>query len=199
MRTMFATVGTWVVIAAFAACGGSEPPEPAETQWWFTCGDPACSGYGGPFDGVPLCADEVEGDPCDAEGDECDPVDGCNALLTCAVDDPKADPGGCPISLAAYKTEIRYLDDTALRATADEALRLRLATWRYRSEAVGTRPHLGFVIDDRPASPAVATDGRKVDLYGYASLALAAVQVQQAEIAALRAEVEALRTACEDH
>jgi hypothetical protein len=193
---MWTRLASAVVAMVVGACGGAAPPA-AEARWWSTCGDPACSGYGGPFDGVPLCSDEADGDPCDAEGEECDPEDGCNALLVCAVDDPKADPGGCPISLAAYKTGIRYLDDAALRAAADEALGLRLATWRYRSEAVGTRPHLGFVIDDRPASPAVATDGRKVDLYGYASLALAAVQVQQAELAARRAEVDALRAACE--
>lgn len=193
MRTTFAC---WLVVVV-AGCGGDEPTEPAEARWWYTCGDPACSGYGGPFEGVPLCTDEAEGDPCDGEGDSCDPQDSCNALLACAIDDPKAGTGGCPISLAAYKTDLVYLDERALRTAAAEAHQLRLATWRYRSEPADARSHLGFVIDDRPASPAVRSDGRQVDLYGYTSLALAAVQVQQAEIAALRAEVEALRTACE--
>lgn len=182
-----------------AGCPGEQTtPTTAEPQWWSTCGDPACSGYSGPFDGVPLCTDEQIGDACADEGQECDPEDACNALLRCAVEDPKDQTYGCPISVASAKTGIVYLDDPALRAAADEARALKLATWRYRTEAPGGKPHFGFVIDDRPTSPAVAEDGRHVDLYGYTSLALAAVQVQQAEIDALRAELEALKASCAD-
>jgi hypothetical protein len=40
----------------------------------------------------------------------------------------------------------------------------------------------------------VAADGEHVDLYGYISMAVAALQVQAQEIAALRAEVKALKS-----
>ena len=42
-------------------------------------------------------------------------------------------------------------------------------------------------------SPAVSPDGTTVDLYGYASMAVAAIQAQEREIAALKGEVAALR------
>lgn len=187
----FSLAATTVVLACTGTTTDATPP--AETQWWTTCGDPVCSEYGGPFTGVPVCTDETEGEVCTDDGAECDLESDCNVFLRCAVDDPTAGTGGCPISLASAKKDIRYLDEQALRSTADEALRVELATWRYRDEAQDGRPHLGFVIDDRPSSPAVAADGARVDLYGYASLAIAAIQVQQAEITALRAEVEALR------
>lgn len=188
MRPMIAT------FFALTGCVGGEAP--ADLQWYTTCGDPACSGYGGPFDGVPLCADQVEGEACAAEGEQCDPEDDCNALLVCAAADPKDQTGGCPISRRAHKTEVSYLDPEGLRAAAKEALDLRLATWRYRGEA-GEQRRLGFVIDDAPGSPAVRPDGERVDLYGYTSLALAALQAQQAEIEALRAELAALRAEVE--
>jgi hypothetical protein len=176
-----------------AACSGDDTP-PAEPEWWTTCGDPVCSGYGGPFDTVPLCTDEqIAGTACDDVGTQCDLESDCNVFLQCAEQDPKGDVYGCPISVRSAKTDIRYLDDPALTAAADEARKLKLATWWYKGEPQAGRPHLGFVIDDRPTSPAVAGDGRHVDLYGYTSLAIAALQVQQAEIEALRAEVEALR------
>lgn len=183
-----------IALVALGSCsGGTTETPPADPQWWTTCGDPVCNTYNGPFAGVPVCTDETEGESCTDEGAECDLENDCNVFLRCAVDDPKDQTGGCPISLASAKTDIRYLDALALRTAADEALRLQLATWRYRNESADGRPHLGFVIDDRPSSPAVAADGSHVDLYGYASLAIAAIQVQQAEIHALRAEVEALR------
>ena len=175
------------------ACTGTSTTPPDDPQWWTTCGDPVCSGYGGPFDGVPICSEETEGDVCTEVNAQCDLESDCNVLLRCAVDDPKGGYGGCPISLASAKKDIRYLDRGALESAADEALSLQLATWRYREERDDARTHLGFVIDDRPSSPAVAADGGHVDLYAYTSLALAAIQVQQAEIEALRAEVKALR------
>jgi hypothetical protein len=182
-----------VAVALLGSCSGTSTTPPNDPQWWTTCGDPVCNGYGGPFEDVPLCAEEAEGDGCADEGAQCDLESDCNVFLRCAVDDPKGGYGGCPISLASAKKDIRYLDPGALRSTADEALSLQLATWRYRSEPNDARTHLGFVIDDRPTSPAVAADGGHVDLYGYTSLAIAAIQVQQAEIEALRAEVETLR------
>jgi len=182
-----------LAFVVLGSCSGESTTPPDDPQWWTTCGDPVCSGYGGPFDGVPLCTEEQEGDPCAEEGGQCDLESDCNVFLSCAVADPKGGEGGCPISLASAKKDIRYLDRGTLESTADEALRLQLATWRYRDEANDARVHLGFVIDDRPASPAVAADGGHVDLYAYTSLAIAAIQVQQQEIDALRSEVDALR------
>ena len=79
------------------------------------------------------------------------------------------------------------------RFGACEIRRVRLATYRYKGEpALGTS-HLGFIIDDLGASPAVGSDGTHVDLYGYASMAVAAIQIQQRRIEALEREVAALR------
>ena len=75
----------------------------------------------------------------------------------------------------------------------DEILRTRLATYRYKAEGAAARERLGFIIDDQEASPAVAADGHHVDLYAYASLAVAAVQVQARQIEALEREVQQLR------
>ncbi|MEZ4316273.1 MAG: hypothetical protein R3F61_02165 [Myxococcota bacterium] len=178
----------------------TDDPKPTDTDlpgdltWFTTCGDPVCGGYGGPFPDVPACTTEAEDDPCSTDGTQCDPMSDCNALLVCASEDPKDQVGGCPISQAAAKRDIAYLDPTALRSTADEAMAMKLATWSYTWEEPGTRPHLGFIIDDAPGSAAVRTDGERVDLYGYTSLALAALQVQQAEITALRAELAELRS-----
>jgi hypothetical protein len=179
------------------ACDTDDPsdtePTPTGLSWYTTCGDPVCSGYSGPYDGVDACTTETDGDPCDTEGAQCDFESDCNALLVCAETDPKDQVGGCPISKAEVKREIRYLDDARLRETARDALDLKLATWRYAWEPAGQEPHLGFLIDDAVGSPAVRADGERVDLYGYTSLALAALQVQQAELATLRAELEALK------
>jgi len=88
-----------------------------------------------------------------------------------------------------YKKDIRYLSQEELRATARDLLALPLADFRYR-EGDG-RKHLGFMIDGHESLACV--DGDRVDLYGYASMAVAAVQVQAAEIAELRAELATLR------
>jgi hypothetical protein len=69
-----------------------------------------------------------------------------------------------------------------------------LATYEYRA-APKAGPRLGFIIDDVAAAApfAVAADGRHVDVYGYASMAVAALKAQAREIAALKREMEALR------
>jgi hypothetical protein len=51
-----------------------------------------------------------------------------------------------------------------------------------------------------PCSPyPINPDGNTVDLYGYMSMAVAAIQVQSREIKALRAEVARLRRRSERH
>jgi hypothetical protein len=193
-----------VLVAALGGCTGktttstSADTSPTALQWYLDCGDPVCQGYTGPFDGVSACADlgVAVGDACTDEGLTCDPQDDCNALAICASEDPTQLTGGCPISLRRYKHAVHYLSEGERDAAARRLLAMRLASWRYTWEGDGPPAHLGFLIDDQPGSPAVQPDGAHVDLYGYTSLAVAAVQAQQAEIDALKGEVEELRRAC---
>lgn len=173
------------------ACDGELPAE-TELSWFSTCGDPACSGYSGPFAGVEACTDETEGAPCTEDGAQCDPVSDCNARFVCAAEDPKLGEGGCPISLRKYKHDIRYLNAAEIEALRQATVDLPLATWRYNGAAPSTPPRLGFIIDDRPTSPAVAPGGAQVDVYGLASMAIAALQAQERELAALRAQQASL-------
>jgi hypothetical protein len=171
------------------SCNGASPPP----QLFYSCGDPVCRGYTG-GGGLPRCtAAQTEGERCGPEGPACDPADECNRVLVCAREDPTAGPGGCPISLAAAKKDIRYLDAAAVRRQRDAVLRIPLATWRYRWEGDDAPERLGFLIDDVGPAACVQPSGERVDLYGYASMTVAAVQAQALEIAALRAELDALR------
>lgn len=199
MHALTLALPTFIVLPSLMVLGGFQTcREESEITWYTTCGDPVCSGYTGPFEGVPECTDEQDGDVCTSEGATCDPHDACNALLECTRDDPTAE--GCPISRLKYKRDVHYLSAEEQGVAAGSALGMRLATWRYNWEADSATPHLGFVIDDVVGSRAVTPDGEHVDLYGYASITLAAVQeqqrlilAQQLEIAALRADVEALK------
>lgn len=182
------------LVVGFRSC----QPEPDST-WFFTCGDPVCRGYTGPFDGVPICTDEIVGDACTEMDALCDPEDSCNAKLICATEDPTAGEGGCPISRRKYKHDIQYLDAAQSRSVAATALNMKLSTWRYNWDPPEAPAHLGFVIDDAEGSYAVTADGDHVDLYGYTSLALAAAQYQDrqlkdhaAQIATQRAQIAAL-------
>jgi hypothetical protein len=100
----------------------------------------------------------------------------------------------CPLSRRSAKTAIRYLTPADIEAARNRLLSVQLASYEYR-RAPGPR-HLGFIIDDLDEATArvcVAPDGEHVDLYGYASLAVAAVQAQQREIDELRRQVAKLR------
>lgn len=170
------------------SCGGDTPP-PAKLQLYETCGDPVCRGYTAPM-GVPLCTTEKVGDVCTTAGKTCDPKSMCNALYICATADPKMAPGGCPISRRKYKTEIKYLEPTDVQRYADELARVKLATYRYKT---GGPTHLGFILEDQEPSVSVDSARDMVDLYGYTSLTVAAVQAQERKLQALRAELTALR------
>ena len=173
-----------------AACSGDASPPP---RLFASCGDPVCRGYTG-GSGLPRCtSDQRPGASCAREGPLCDPGDDCNRILVCSVLDPTQGQGGCPISRAAFKKDIHYLDDDALRRERDAVLRIPLATWRYRWESADSPERLGFLIDDIAPAACVQPSGDRVDLYGYTSMTVAAVQAQSREIAALRTEVEALR------
>lgn len=166
-------------------------------KWFQTCGDPVCSGWKEKKE-IPLCKDEAVGGGCGGKGDKCDPKNGCNAVLVCTDKDPKAGPGGCPISKRAVKKDIRYLDAIAEQSYAAQLYDLKLATWKYKQGDGATK--LGIIIDDLPRSVAIDGRGDRVDLYSYTSLAIAAVKQQrrliarqQVEMAQLRAEIESLK------
>ena len=71
---------------------------------------------------------------------------------------------------------------------------VRLATYRYKPGVTGEdAQHLGFIIEDMPqGSPAVLASRDRVDLYGYVSMAVAALKVQERELDALKKRVERL-------
>jgi hypothetical protein len=98
----------------------------------------------------------------------------------------------CPISRREYKKNIAYLTEKDVRRLHDELMQFRLASYEYR-DVPEDRTHLGFIIDDVWPSPSVDGTGDHVDLYGYASMAVAALQMQAREIDTLKKEVEALR------
>jgi len=75
----------------------------------------------------------------------------------------------------------------------DELMRFRLATYQYKGAP--SERHLGFIIDDIEPSAAVDPGRDMVNLYGYTSMAVAALQSQAREIAALKKEVARLRRA----
>jgi hypothetical protein len=136
------------------------------------------------------CTSETLGAPCDTENKRCDGVAGCGATYVCAATDPTMRPGGCPISRARFKEDIAYLDERALRAYHEQIMRMPLASYRYK-HAEGAGPQLGFIIED--IEPSVAVSGDQVNLYGYLSMAVAAIKVQQKQIEALQRELRQRR------
>lgn len=164
-----------------------ECPPTGQLQWYQTCGDPVCGGWRA--SDLPLCTTQVEGAACAHEGAMCDLHNDCNTRLLCTDQDPRLN--GCPISRQAFKQEIRYLGAAERDRVRDELLGFRLATYRYRGAP--ERLHLGFIIEDQ--EPSAAIDGQRdmVDLYGYTSMVVAALQSQSEELAALRKQVADLQ------
>lgn len=180
----------WEQFYSLNECEGSTPTGP---RWYTTCGAPVC----GPDTEVPAgtgpCTDQVEGDACQDEGGMCDPGRGCGVTLICAASDPKMETGGCPISRAHFKRDIHYLSRQERALLARQILQLPLATWRYHGSD-GER-HLGFILEDVEPSPSVDGPRDRVNLYGYTSMTVAALQEQARELEALQAELVALREA----
>jgi hypothetical protein len=169
---------------------------PTGLQWYTTCGYPVCSvpPDGGLVDAGAGCP--PIGSACSQQGATCGTPSqaNCGVHLVCASQDPKGGPGGCPISTRKYKEGIAYVDDAALKALHDEALGLRLATYRYAPQVADPGPtHLGFIIEDSLQTPAVDRAHDRVDMYGYVSMVVAGMQVQEKEIAELRRELSATR------
>ena len=163
-------------------------------QWWATCPDPACSSHRDA--GIPACTTEAAHAPCSQLGAQCDPGDRCNSHLVCSDQDPTPSVG-CPISRMSEKTDIRFLSSEDLATYRDQVLALPLATFRYREGGPGSRLHLGFMIDGHESLVCVDPGRDRVDLYGYASMAVAALQVQAREIEQLRKQVAALQARVE--
>lgn len=163
-------------------------------RWYMTCGDPVCSFPPQPT-GAPACTTQVAGQPC-ADGEPaCDPGSGCGANLVCSDTDPQGGVGGCPISRRDRKRDIRYLTPSDRARIARDVQAIKLATYHYAADPAA-RTQLGFIMEDVEPSP--STDSRQgvVDLYGYVSMAVAALQEQSGEIERLRSEVAALRREC---
>jgi hypothetical protein len=115
----------------------------------------------------------------------------CGAIEQCAATDPTMRVGGCPISSRKFKDDIHYVDDVEREMLHDEALHIRLATYNYKAQFDDpNQRHLGFIIEDDPQSPAVQHGRDQVDLYGYISMVVATMQVQEKEIADLRRELD---------
>jgi len=141
--------------------------------------------------GVPCPA---AGSACSVDGQSCgtsNPSVNCGATEVCASQDPTMSRGGCPISSRSFKDDIEYVNAEGLKELHDETLGMRLATYRYKDQYADPRPaHLGFIIEDAPpASPAVQWSRDRVDMYGYLSMVVATVEVQEKEIEALRREL----------
>ena len=102
----------------------------------------------------------------------------------------------CPISQRQHKKDISYLSETDRQRLNDELMSFRLATYRYKSEPATDREHLGFIIDDVAPSPAVLQTGERVDMYGYQTMAVAALQTQAIEMVKLRRELDELKSTC---
>jgi len=163
--------------------------------WRPTCGDPVCMAGGHRDHGLPRCTVETAGKQCTSPGATCDPGNDCNEDLVCSTKDPRQQAGGCPISRASYKKDIHFLSDRDLESYRDQLLALPLATYRYQQSSPGSRLHLGFLIDGHESLACVAPERDQVDLYGYASMAVAALKVQAREIDELKKEIADLRAA----
>jgi hypothetical protein len=176
--------------------------QPGNLRWFMTCGDPVCQAPGSDAgltetDGGPC---PVIGSGCSTAGEMCgtpNPAVACGATEVCAAKDPTARLGGCPISSRKFKDGIDYLDPAQLEQLHDETLRIRLATYSYKAAYADPTPRrLGFIIEDNPASPAVDRAHDSIEIYGYLSMVVATMQVQEREIASLKQELAERGPAC---
>jgi hypothetical protein len=171
-------------------------------RWYRTCGDSVCQS---PESDAGIS--EADGGPCPPLGSSCatmgdacgtsNPGVACGAIETCAAQDPTVG-GHCPISSRKFKDGINYVNAAQLEQLHDETLRIRLATYNYKAPFADPNPRrLGFIIEDNPASPAVDPAHDSIEMYGYLSMVVATMQVQEKEIASLKRELaEAHRADC---
>ncbi|WP_394851222.1 hypothetical protein [Pendulispora rubella] len=111
--------------------------------------------------------------------------------------------GTMMMSSREAKEDIAYLDDAARKRLADEVMALRLANYRYREGVASPLPldHrcLGFIVEDTPADSPFIVERKQVDVYGFASAILAALQEQQQTIAGLERQLAELREGTTRH
>jgi hypothetical protein len=189
---------------AALASDGAPDAEASTLQWYTTCGDPVCSV---PLDGglTDAALQDDAGVACPAVRSSCstdaqtcgtsNPFVECGATEVCSDHDPKLGLGGCPISSRNAKDHVEYVDSAQLQKLHDETMRIRLATYNYKERYSDPSPkHLGFIIEDDPRSPAVNASRERVDLYGYLSMVVATMQVEEKEIANLRRELSRVRS-----
>ncbi len=177
-------------------CGGSSSGG-SGLRWVTTCGPPlapanGCSADGGLRDDAGAPCPPL-GSSCTQQGELC----GTSGPYTCPVGEmcSTGQQVPCPISTRKLKDGISYLDEEGLRQLHDDTMRVQLATYNYKPSVSDPAPrHLGFIIEDMPpASPAVGWSRDHVDLYGYVSMVVATMQVQEKEIADLRRELAATK------
>lgn len=156
----------------------------------------ASSNTWGCFRGLRYCASPRPrvGSSCNGTAAPCavGPVDECGqAALRCESGTWSLSRPTCPVSTARAKQDIAYLDDAQRETLRAQVLAVKLASYRYKEG--GDTTHLGFIIEDMPpGSPATLSSRDRVDLYGYASMTVAAIQQQQKELDALKAQVALL-------
>jgi hypothetical protein len=132
---------------------------------------------------------------CGTTGAGCAAPDICGAptaacgFVCCGSNTP------CPKSRRAWKRDIETVSDADRQRLYDQLRAIKLHTYRYKNEPPSTPRRLGFIIDDTNAPEAINPDGNTVDLYGYLSMAVAAVQTQAKEIEELRAKIKSLEDA----
>ncbi len=106
--------------------------------------------------------------------------------------------GNCPppngaVSRRAAKRDIEYLSPEDLASAEDAVRKIPLARFNYKWDSPNERRRLGFIIEDIAPSPSVDEAKGVVDLYGYTSLAVAALQEQAREIEGLRKQISELQ------
>jgi hypothetical protein len=185
------------LLIAILLAGCSSSPS---LQWYRTCGWPVCFLDAGFFDaGVSDCtSQEAVGNSCPDAGTTCNPGLGCGVLLECADTDP-THGGNCPISRRSAKQDIEYLTPLEIQQEAKELLAIPLTRYRYLDEPRARAAHLGFIIDDVGPQECVNWPAKTVDLYGYTSMAVAALQAQQAEIQELQKRLSELEAKTTQH
>jgi hypothetical protein len=175
-------------------------PPTTNLTWYTTCGSPSCH-PADPDAGPPVACPAI-GSGCTSKGETCGnpATTDCGVIQVCDDHDPKGGVGGCPISTRKAKDDIAYVDAAALQRLHDETLQMRLATYRYKGPFVDPNDpnakHLGFIVEDQPQSLSVDRGHDRVDIYGYMSMAVATMQVQEKEIAQLKKEIADVKATC---